>query len=202
MHPVKEKSLRRQEQILLTFKNFDYLTISQLQRLHDLKSYRNAHRVINQLESFLNVFKDDGVNVYYLNKEGREAVNSSYVRTKLTTAKHYIMRNDLYIHLGMPKSWQNEIKMISGANTSKEIIVVADAHYINSNKHYVVEVDNLQKMQKNKIKIDKYRTLIQRNAFKGMPMLIWVTTTQYRQSVLKELCEGLDCTVYLKEDLI
>ena len=202
MHPVREKSLKRKESILLNLAEFDYLTISQLQQLHDLKSYRNAHRVINQLKPFLNVFKDDGVNVYYLNKEGRETVNSPHIRTKLTSAKHYLMRNDLYIHLGMPKSWQNEVKMISGANTKKEIKVIADAHYFNDNKHHIIEVDNLQKMQKNKVKIDKYRRLIERNSFKGMPVMIFVTNSHYRQKVLKDLCEGLDYRVYLKEDLI
>src|SRR5699024_4271562 len=78
---------QRQEKLLLLLKRFDYLTIKQFQKLHDLKSIRNAYRVIKQLEPYVNVFKDNGTNVYYLNKVGREYVNSSKERTKITTKK-------------------------------------------------------------------------------------------------------------------
>jgi hypothetical protein len=144
----------------------------------------------------------DGQKIYYLSKEGRERVNCDVPRTKITTANHYLMRNDLYIHLGQPKTWQNEVKMISAEGTKQEIIIVADAHYISRNKHHIIEIDNLQKMKKNKSKVDKYRRLIERGSFKGMPKLIWVTTTEYRRKALLELCEGLDVEVYLSSDFI
>lgn len=190
----------RQEKILLSLKNFDYLTVKQLQHLHDLKSDRNAYRVIKQLEPYLNHFIDDNRKVYYLSKKGREAISSTKIRKKTTTAKHYLMRNDLYIHLGKPKTWSNEVKMKyrSGHN---EITIVADAYY-RSNKHHIIEIDHMQKMQKNQIKIEKYRRLIEKGVFKGMPELIWVTTTQYRKQALQELCDGLDCKVYIREDLL
>ncbi len=190
----------RQEKILLSLNEFDYLTLNHFQQLHDLKSYRNTHRVINQLSEYMNVFKDDGINVYYLNKKGREYVISNKVRSKLTTVKHYLMRNNLYIHLGKPKSWSNEVRM-RYKSSKNEIIIVADA-YFRTNKHHLIEIDNTQKMNKNKIKIEKYRRLIEKGVFKGMPKLIWVTTTKYRQEVLQELCDGLDAKIYLKEDLI
>lgn len=190
----------RGEQILLSLKEFDYMTVKQLQHLHDLKSDRNAYRVIKQLEQYLNHFVDDNRKVYYLNKKGRETVNSAKIRKKTTTAKHYLMRNDLYIQLGKPKSWSNEVRMRYKSNNN-EIIIVADAYY-RTNKHHLIEIDHTQKMQKNKIKIEKYRRLIEKGVFKGIPELIWVTTTKYRQSTLKELCDGLDCKVYLREDLI
>src|SRR5699024_11155933 len=189
----------RQERILLSSKKFDYLTVKQFQCLHDLKSDRNAYRVINQLEPYLNHFIDGDRKVFYLNKKGREVVDSNKIRRKLTSATHYLVRNDLYIHLGKPRTWQNEVRM--KYETSKEkIIVVADAHYTTKayphNKHHLIEIDNTQKMQKNKIKIEKYRRLIEKGVFKGMPKLIWVTTTPYRQETLKELCDGLDVMVY------
>ena len=194
----------RQEQILLSLKRFDYLTVKQMQKLHDLKSDSNAYRVIRQIDHYTSVFKDEGINVYYLNKNGREYVYSNKVRTKLTTASHYLMRNDLYIHLGMPGTWQNEIRMKYELNNEK-ITVVADAHYtsisIPQQKHHIIEIDHLQKMQKNKIKIEKYRRLIEKGVFKGMPRLVWVTTTPYRKKLLSELLDGLDYIVYLKEDL-
>lgn len=195
---------RRQEQILLLLKKFDYLTVKQFQNLIDLKSNRNAYRVIKQLEAYMNVFRDEGINVYHLNKKGREYVNCNKKRTKLTTAKHYLMRNDLFIHLGFPSSWRNEIRM-RYENSKDPITIVADAHYTSvaypHAKHHLIEVDHTQKMQKNKIKIEKYRRLIEKGAFKGMPELVWVTSTPYRQKTLKELCDGLDAKVYLSTDL-
>lgn len=190
----------RQTQILLSLKQFDYLNIKQMQKMHELKSYRNAHRVVCQLQLYMSVFKDDGTNVYYLNKRGRESVNATKIRRKLTTTKHYMMRNDLFIHLEMPDQWKSEIR-IKYEKSNNKITVVADAHYIKNNKHYIVEIDNQQTMKKNKIKIDKYRRLIEKGVFKGMPKFIWVTTTSYRQECLLELCEGLDVDVYLESDL-
>jgi hypothetical protein len=198
MHPAKQKSLERQEQILMSFKKLDYLTRKQIQKLHDLKSDRNARRIIQQMEPYLSYFYD-GQKIYYLNKEGREKVNCDVVRSKITTANHYLMRNDLYIHCGQPESWVNEIKFVSGEG-KKQITVVPDARFIKDKKYHIVEVDNTQKMKKNKVKIDKYRRLIERNSFKGMPKLIWVTTTEYRRKALLELCEGLDVEVYLSTD--
>lgn len=178
----------------------DYLTKTQIQRLHDLKGDRNAYRILQRLEPYINYFHD-GHRVYYLSKEGREKIGCRVVRHKITTADHYLMRNDLYIHLSQPESWRNEIKMISEEGTKHEIVVVADAHYMVGNKHHIIEIDNTQKMKKNKIKIDKYRRLIQRNSFKGMPKLIWVTTSDYRRNALLDLCEGLEVEVYLHSDL-
>ncbi len=180
-------------------KKLDYLTTKQIQKLHDLKGTRNAYRVLKEMDLYLNYFHD-GQKIYYLSKEGREVVNCKIARGKITTAQHYLMRNDLYIYLNQPKGWKNEIKMISGEGKN-EIIIVADAHYYQNGKHHIIEIDNQQKMNKNKVKVDKYRRLIERNAFKGMPKLLWVTTTSYRKDALLELCEGLDVEVYLSTDI-
>jgi hypothetical protein len=152
------------------------------------------------MSSYLSNFYD-GQKIYYLSKEGREKINCNIIRTKITTAKHYLMRNDLYIHLKQPTNWRNEVKMISGEGTKGEIVIVADAHFIQDGKHHIIEIDNQQKMKKNKIKIDKYRRLIERNSFKGMPKIYWVTTTDYRMNSLLDLCEGLDVTVFLDSEI-
>ena len=192
--------MERQEQILLSLKKLDYLTTRQIQKLHNLKGDRNAYRVIKALEPYISYFYE-GQRVYYLSKEGREKINCSTIRTKITTAKHYLMRNDLYIHLNQPRDWKNEVKLISGEGTKAEIVVIPDARFIHNGKYHIVEIDNQQKMKKNKVKIDKYRRFIERNSFKGMPKIIWVTTTEYRRKTLLELCEGLDVTVYLDLDI-
>ncbi|MEN2468221.1 replication-relaxation family protein, partial [Ornithinibacillus sp. JPR2-1] len=112
----------RQEQILLSLKKLDYLTAKQLNKIHDLKSDRNARRILQQMSSYLSSFYD-GQKIYYLSKEGREKINCNIIRTKITTAKHYLMRNDLYIHLKQPANWRNEVKMISGEGTKGEIVI-------------------------------------------------------------------------------
>lgn len=166
--------------------------------MHELKGDRNAHRIMQQMKKYLDNFYD-GQKIYYLNKAGRDSIGHEIVRVKITTAQHYLMRNDLYIHYNQPSDWKNEIRMISGQDKNK-ITVVADAHFIIEGKHHIIEIDHLQKMKKNKAKIDKYRRLTERNAFKGMPSLIWVTTTNYRRERLLELCEGLDVKVFLSTD--
>lgn len=182
----------------MSLKKLDYLTRKQIQKMHNLKGDRNAHRIIKQMETYLSNFYD-GHKIYYLNKKGRDYVNAEVIRNKLSTADHYLMRNDLYIHYNQPDTWKNEIRMISGSDKNK-ITIVADAYFIRNNKYHIIEIDNLQKMNKNRLKIDKYRRLIERNPFKGMPVLIWVTTSTYRQEMLTELCEGLDVRVFLNTD--
>lgn len=182
----------------------DYILIRQVAVLFDL-NMKNTYRIMKQLEPYYNMFKDDGVNVYYLNKTGREIVGCEKVRKKLTTASHYIMRNDLYIYLGQPKTWQNEVRLKYVYNkndpNSRKIIVVPDAHY-QTHKAILVEVDYMQKMYKNKIKVEKYRRLIEKGVFQKTPEILWVTTTEYRKKRLLELCDGLDAKVYLRGDLL
>lgn len=190
------KSPQRIEKMLLSLKKFDYLTVKQMQKMHGLKSNSNAYRVVKQLEPYVNVFKENNTNIYYLNKRGREVVQCFKKRTKLTTAMHYIMRNDLYIHLGCPGDWQNEIRI-----SLDKTVVVADAHF-RKRGHFMIEVDHSQKMQKNRKKIESYRRLTEKGAFNGIPGIIWVTTTPYRQRALKQECEGMNAMVLQYEDIL
>src|SRR5690625_7884408 len=91
--------------------------------------------------------------IYYFNIKGREVVSSEKVRKKITNVDHYLMRNDLYIELGCPGTWKNEIKIISRSKKG-DVTVVSDAHFTNSNRHSIVEIDNYQKMNKNRVKND------------------------------------------------
>ncbi len=165
--------------------------------MHSLKSERNTLRVMKQIEPYVSVFRD-GENIYYLNKKGRERTNSDKVRKRTTTVNHYLMRNDLYIYLHGPTTWKNEIRIISKGK--EKITLVCDAMF--QTDHYnVVEIDHTQTMKKNRTKVKKYRRLIERNVFKGIPTLYWVTTTEHRKKVLEELCEGLNTKVFLYHDL-
>ena len=176
----------------------DYLTRKQLQQLHDLKSDRNAQRILKEMEKYLSSFYD-GQNIYYLNKEGRERVNCEVIRKKTNNVNHYLMRNDVYIGYGCPNNWENEIR-IRSLSKNGNITAVCDARFEANKAAHIVEIDNTQTMKKNRTKVEKYRRLIERNVFGGMPKLIWVTTTKYRQETLLELCEGLDVQIFLNTD--
>lgn len=182
-------------------KRFDYLTRGQIQAIHGLKSDRNAQRVLKQMEEYLNVFRD-GENVYYLNAAGRALVDCETIRKSTGNIQHYIMRNHLYVALGCPGTWRNEIRIKSEGKTKKErVICVADALFKNGDAYTIVEVDNTQTMKKNRAKIDCYRILKQRGSF-GMigPSFIWITTTDYRRKELLKLSQGLNTQVFTIAD--
>lgn len=151
------------------------------------------------MEPYLNSFFD-GQNIYYLNKAGRELVGCEKIRKKTGNVHHYLMRNEVFLHYNCPTSWKNEIKMSLNRSGKKLLSIIADAHFTHLGQHFIVEIDNMQTMKKNRMKIDKYRRLVEHNVFGGIPKFIWVTSTAYRQRKLLELCEGLNCEVYVNTD--
>jgi len=176
----------------------DYLTRSQLQLIHGLKSDRNARRILAQMSDQINV-KKEGQCVYYLNAKGREIVGCQKVRKGTGNVDHYLMRNTLYIAFGMPDTWKNEIKITSKGLTKKDTVTnIADALFKYQNTFHIVEVDNTQTMAKNKVKMEKYRLLIERKAFGDVPpVFIWITTTELKRKYLQELCKGLTGQFFL-----
>ena len=150
------------------------------------------------MDRYLSSFHD-GQKIYYLNKEGRERVNCDIVRKKTFNVNHYLMRNDVYIAYGCPKSWKNEQRIFYQKGKHR-IVAVCDAKFEMNDSTYIVEVDNTQTMKKNETKIEKYRRLVERNVLGRNPKFIWVTTTNYRRNLLTELCEGLNVEVYLSTD--
>lgn len=188
---------QREENILLSLKKLSYLSRSQLQVLHDLGSVRNASKVMQTLGDYVSSFRD-GENIYYLNKAGRERVNSKRVLKKTIQARHYIMRNSIYIAFGAPSSWKNEVKL--GFKEVKNATVICDALFIKDKTYHVVEVDHTQKMIKNRTKVEKYRKLIEYGLFEKRPKFIWITTTELRRKQLLEICEGMDVQVFTVND--
>lgn len=176
-------------------KKLHYLSRSQLQKMHTLKSDRNASKVMKELSDYVSSFRD-GENIYYLNKEGRERVNSEKVLKKTTQARHYIMRNSLYIAYGYPSTWKNEMKL----EVPEQVKVIADALFIKDNRYHIVEVDHTQKMIKNKAKIERYRKLISLGVFQVQPQFVWITTTELRRKQLLKLSEGLSVQVFTVRD--
>lgn len=153
------------------------------------------------MEEYISVIRN-GEYIYYLNAKGRELVNCDKIRKSTGNIEHYIMRNYIYIMCHCPDSWKNEIRFKSIGNTKKDtVICVADAYFKHGDAYVLVEVDNTQKMNKNKIKIQNYKTLKERGAFGSMiPNFIWITTTEYRRKELIKLCEGLSAHIYTLSD--
>jgi hypothetical protein len=178
----------------LSLKKLDYLSRSQIQKIHRLKSTRNANRVLKDMSEYLSSFRH-GENIYYLNKKGRERVKSLKVCKKSAQVNHYLMRNSLYIAMGCPASWKNEVKLKAG-----EVQNIADALFEEKKIVHVIEVDNTQKMLENKKKIEKYREILKRTG--AVIKFHWITTTHNRQKLLLELCQGLNVDVTLAQDYI
>ena len=169
------------------------MTRSQIQTIHNLKSDRNANRVLQSMDEYLSSFRNGLEKVYYLNKKGRERVGATVVRKRTANVNHFLLRNQLYIFLGYPRTWKNEQRIKLG-DTS----IVCDAIFQMENIRCFVEVDCSQSMEKNKRKIEKYRTFQK----KGQKFnLIWVTELKSRKPKLERLCDGLSVAVHSADEI-
>jgi hypothetical protein len=185
--------MEREEQILLSLAKLDYLSRSQLQKLHDLGGNRNASRILKDLDEHLSHFRQ-GENIYYLNQSGMDRIGwDKQPRKKRLEAKHYLMRNDLYIAMNQPLSWKNEIKF----HIPDIVTVIADAVFEKDGVLHIVEIDHTQQMVENRKKIEKYKAIRQYKDFK----MIWVTTTTYRKKQLSKGCQGLRFKIYTSDEL-
>lgn len=193
------KREERTESILLSLKTLDYLTRSQIQVLHDIGSSRSTSRIMKELEdaAYVNSFRD-GEKVYYLSREGRDRIGASRIRKKTLQARHFIMRNSLYIAFGSPSTWKNEQRF--AVKERKDLRIIADATFVTDGRYHIVEIDHTQKMSANRAKIEKYRKLIEIGAFKVAPRFVWMTVTDYRRKQLTKLCEGLDVQIFTVND--
>jgi hypothetical protein len=185
-----------------------FATREQLQQLHRLGSDRNALRILGELKDYMTIKTLDGRNVYYLSALGREVVGYEDEIKWSQNVGHSIMRNDLYLYLGMPKDWRIEepvsFQYVNGL-TLKEMRIIPDATYTEGGVHHFVEVDHTQSMIENKRKIESYSYLVPsiKQQYNHTPMLIFYTLTELRREKLNTLCKeaGVSCRVYTKEDL-
>lgn len=178
----------------MSLKKFDYLTRSQIQQIHNLQGDRNANRFLNDMEEYLSTFLHGKEKVYYLNKLGRERVGAEIVRKKTPNIQHFLLRNQLWIALGRPHSWENEIKIIVN-----DISIVCDAKYLLDKTDIIIEVDISQPMIKNKAKIERYRRIKEMtgNDFR----VFWVTELESRRPKLNELMKGLPGRVFTMNEI-
>jgi hypothetical protein len=202
MIQVQIMKMLREERILSSLKALDYLSRSQLQRLHGLGGDRNARRLLSNMKPYISCFRaENGENVFYLNKLGRERVGSEIVRQKTTQASHYIMRNDAYIYYVGSEDWKNEVKF----SVESIATIIPDAYFRYNQRRHFIEIDHLQQMFKNRDKIERYKKLYETGVFqekiKYFPRLVWVTLTESRRKQLVEWCGGLDTVVHLWDEI-
>jgi hypothetical protein len=157
------------------------------------------------MKSFLNVQNLNGKNVYYLNKEGRDWIGSEKEVKWSLQAEHYLMRNEVYIHYGCPKTWEVERKVAFTPAVGNEKYVRPDARFIHEEKWHFLEVDRTQSMGENKKKLENYAEVspVMKYDLGHKPVIIFYTLKESREKHIKALCQqlNLDCVVFLPYDL-
>ena len=182
-----KKNLRH-EQIMLTLDKLNYATRKQLQIINNLGGTRNAQRILQRMEKE-GLIKSERLEmkIYYLSEKGKRQIGSGKGDLKKTQIIHNLLRNDLYIKLGMPKDWKKETPI----TLNGELLLISDARCTRNGINYFIEIDNKQSMKKNEEKILKYKKLfpIIFQQFGHHPVLIWYTPYIIRKEKIKALCE-------------
>lgn len=182
-----EKRYLREEKILQTLNELGFATRKQLQIIEDLGGDRNAARILSRMEadkaiqSFRREFK-----IYTLTRRGKEQIGSSKdIKTGENDRlmEHTLMRNDLYIQLGMPGDWRTEFEV-----QYRDGSIVVDAMFSRNSEWHFVEVDNKQTMRNNYDKLKKYAVLRKDifQQFNHHPTVIWYTVSETRKQRLEE----------------
>lgn len=194
----KLKLSSRDEQILLLLKKFDFLTRDQLNQYFRLGTKSNTNKVLNRLSNYLTSIRDGYQSIYYLNKDGRNYVECEKIRKKGGHVQHFVMRNQFWLHNGCPRDWRNEVKISDG-----KMAVIADAVFSRNGFYHFLEVDHLQSMKENRMKVNRYKELSDSlvKQFGYYPTLVWLTTTEHRRKQLESACNGLNFKAFTINDI-
>lgn len=165
--------------------------IKHLQQIHDLKSYRNACKVLKNLGPYVNETFYNREKVYYLSKEGRELIGSKREMKRTAAIEHILLCNEAYMYFNCPIDWKTEfifevaekqpttleihIKGLSLINKKK---IVSDAIFNRNGYMNIVEIDNKRSMNDNLKKIKAYTELF---PTLSLPKLNIFTTTLDRK---------------------
>ncbi|MEK4883697.1 replication-relaxation family protein [Bacillus sp. FSL W8-0223] len=200
------KKQERTEMLLKTIDQLGVMTVRQLQRIHDLGSYRNACRIVSQLEPYLHVTRGRE-KIFYLNKDGRELIGSDKEVKKSMQIEHKLLLNEAYIYFGCPSDWITEyrieheeeitdiiVRIGSGKSVMKKI-VIADAYFAGN----VIEIDNTRHMKDNLKKIANYKEIFKLK--KINPRLHFFTTTNHRKQKLEKWLSGMDHQVLTFDEI-
>jgi len=176
--------------------NLTYATRKQLQIVNELGGDRNAHRILHGMEKSKTISSiRTEQKIYFLSNKGKELIGSNQGELNKKEITHVLMRNDLYIKLGMPTDWKKEYPMKWGDNR-----LIPDASFKKSGEFHFVEIDNQQTMATNIEKIKKYKDLsyVIFQQYNHRPTVIWYAASDLRKKKLENLCvkNGLKFEVY------
>lgn len=181
------KRQQREEKILLSLDELTYATREQLQIINNLGGDRNAQRILQRMEKekLINAVRYEK-KVYYLSNKGKQQIGSNQGELKKSQIIHALMRNDLYIRLGMPKEWYKERPVKWGDNK-----LIPDVTFKRNGEFHFAEIDNRQTMKTNEEKIKKYKELsyVIFQQYNHRPTIIWYSLSDVRKKKLKMLCE-------------
>lgn len=180
-------SQERVESLLLTIDQLGVAKIKHLQQIHDLKSYRNACRVVKQLGPYINETYHNKEKVIYLNKVGRNLIGSDKEIKNSNLLEHTLLGNEVYIHHNKPVDWKTEhvievsqqpewMKAQGLKITGKKI--VCDATFTRNGYMYLVEIDNTRSMIDNKKKIQMYSEVMPKLKNNISVLLIYTSTNE------------------------
>lgn len=185
--------------------------IKHLQAVHDLKSYRNACRVVKQLKPYIHETYHEREKVIYLNKTGRELIGSEKEVKNNFLIAHTLLRNEAYLHFNCPLDWKTECPLetsqeglsqfqiqVQGIKPIYKKKVVADAVFNRNGYLHIVEIDNARKMTDNKKKIELYREMMPK--WKN-PILYIFTHTVDRQRKFEAWLKGVKAEVKLFKEI-
>ncbi|CAM3728583.1 Replication-relaxation [Mesobacillus zeae] len=194
----------------MTIDKLGVAKIKHLLRIHDLKSYRNACRVVRQLEPYTHQSYFDREKIIYLNKEGRALIGSTKEVKKSPLIQHSLLRNDAFVHFNCPMNWRTEHTlevahkplsefeiMIKGL-TLKSKKVVADAVFERNGYMHIIEIDNTRNMIDNKKKIEAYREIL---PSLKVPILYFFTVNEGRKKKLQEWLYGIRHEILTFEEI-
>jgi len=175
----------------MTIDRLHLATIKHLRGIHDLKSYRNACRILNKLEPYTSTTYFNKEKVFYLNKCGRDLIGSEKEVKRNQNIEHTLLRNDAYIYLNCPLDWQSEAVIeyeveqpnnhgiiIRGMSVATKSKLVTDAMYKRNGYTHLVEIDNTRDMKDNLKKVKSYADCFK---YLDTPRLEIFTTTLDRK---------------------
>ncbi|MFJ7471092.1 hypothetical protein ACIQWI_21355 [Peribacillus frigoritolerans] len=183
---------QRIESLLMTIDRLSMAKIRHLQQIHDLKSYRNACRVIKQLDPFIHETFFDKEKVVYLNKAGRQLIGSTKEVKRNSLMEHTLLRNEAYLYFNCPINWKTEHRIESkeavptfgiqfmGLSPAKKRII-SDASFNRNGYMHLIEIDNTRSMIDNRKKIDAYTDVLQELRKSTSPILYIFTTNLERK---------------------
>ena len=184
---------------MMTIDQLGIVKIKHLQSIHKLGSYRNACKIVNQLSAYTNQTYYNKEKVVYLNKKGRDLIGAEKEINGISQAKHYLLRNEVYLHFDSPIDWINEYTfevdevaprsvdiIVQGLKPSNKKKVVCDALFTRNGYTHIIEIDNTRDMIDNRKKVNSYAEILPliRKDFKSAPILYFFTHTQDRKKKL------------------